>query len=201
MQGQAIPTQGINSISLPQIEGSSLIYPGSGEERRISGIYPGEKEPPNRAFYLCLCGLRPMQNLGGEREKTASACIGEVCSLATGGKGTGCLLSLYSRIQRKWRICHNGCVHLCCMGEKFCVAGKWEGVLSLFTLGRAMGWDWLYLAPLQGDISAILTKGQLCKLLWMGFALCLQWAIPDSSMEMGWAQSAYLACGLKSAVC
>ena len=77
--------------------------------------------------------------------------MARVCSLAdslTAGRA-GYLLSLYSRIQRNWKKWHSDCVHLCCMEEEhrsvhLCVwqsGGGGGGVLSLFTLGRAIGWD------------------------------------------------------------
>ena len=72
--------------------------------------------------------------------------MARVCALADSliAGRAGCLLSLYSRIQRNWKNWHSGCVHLCCMEEEhrsvhLCVCRG--GVLSLFTLGRAMGWD------------------------------------------------------------
>ena len=79
-------------------------------------------------------------------KKSVPVYMAGVCSLADSliAGRAGCLLSLYSRIQRNWKNWHSGCVHLCCMEEEhrsvhLCVCRG--GVLSLFTLGRAMGWD------------------------------------------------------------
>lgn len=100
----------------------------------------GDKGPLNRAFFMyLLCGLRSVQNLGGEGEKICACIYGWGLFL---GRFLDCresrmpFVTLLQDTEELKKLAQWLCASLLHgKGAQVCI-------LSLFTLGRAMGWDW-----------------------------------------------------------